>query len=381
MPRKIYPNSFKIEVVKYYKQGHTTAETLQRYCIAESTLFKWKGEYESRNFLRVNKQSDVAVRSHLKTHLKKLEQVAEVLEKCPCGVTATVDEKMKAIKELEGQYSIRVLCQALRLPRGTYYNRKKREGEQTQYEKSDNEFRPLIKKIFYESGERFGNKPVRQKLLEMGYHIQESRVSRLMKEMGLQVKAPIYMKEHLKPIPNSKFKYRNLIKQNFNPDAPNLSWVSDITYTKVNDHYMFVCVIIDLYSRKIISYGISDVIDTVLVLNTFDSAYESRQKPMGLIFHSDQGVQYTAYAFRQRLKEANVKQSFSSPGNPYDNSVCESFFRNMKKEAIYHHLYNTPEELSSVVDEYIDFYNNKRPHRTLKLKTPSQYETEFYSAV
>lgn len=97
------------------------------------------------------------------------------------------------------------------------------------------------------------------------------------------------------------------------------------------------------------------------------------------MFHSDQGAQYTSYIFRAHLKELHIKQSFSTPGTPYDNSVCESFFHTMKKEALYHHLYGTPQELQAVLDEYINFYNSQRPHRKLNMKTPNQYESAFYS--
>ena len=144
---------------------------------------------------------------------------------------------------------------------------------------------------------------------------------------------------------------------------------------------MFICVVIDLFSRKVISYGLSDSINTVLSLNTFDDAYYERNCPEDLIFHSDQGVQYTSYAFRSRLRELGVKQSFSMPGYPYDNSVCESFFRTLKRESLYRQLYKNASELSATLDEYIEFYNDQRLHRTLKMKTPSQIETEFYRAI
>ena len=110
-----------------------------------------------------------------------------------------------------------------------------------------------------------------------------------------------------------------------------------------------------------LSYGISDIIDTSRVIKTFDDTYSSRGKPSGLMFHSNQGDQYTAYAFRRRLKELDVIQSFSTPGNPYDNSVYESFFHTLKKEAIYHNVYNIASELDHVMSEYMQFYNNERP--------------------
>ena len=144
---------------------------------------------------------------------------------------------------------------------------------------------------------------------------------------------------------------------------------------------MFVCVVIDLFSRKILSYGISSTIDTVLTMNTFDEAFEERGQPQNLIFHSDQGVQYTSYAFRTHLEELKCRQSFSAPGYPYDNSVCESFFNTLKKEAIYYHIYDSAADLAAVLDEYIEYYNEIRMHRTLKMKTPSQVETEFFECV
>ena len=154
----------------------------------------------------------------------------------------------------------------------------------------------------------------------------------LMKEMGLKVKVAPYASEHKKPIPRNKFP--NLLHQDFHPEAPNVSWVSDITYVKVKAQYMFVCVVIDLFSRRVLSYGISDTIDTVLTINTFDEAFEERGRPENLLFHSDQGVQYTAFAFRTHLEELKCRQSFSSPGYPYDNSVWKQHWSLPARNAV-----------------------------------------------
>lgn len=311
-------------------------------------------------------------------YFHKLVLELEVLRQCPCGINASIDDKMAAINALGKQYSVHVSCDALGLPRGTYYNRKRREGKLTTYEISDVEMKPLIEQIFHESNQRFGRKPIHHKLSEMGYHVSEKRIARIMKELGLEVAKPMYKAEHQKPLPRAYFK--NLLSRQFDQPTPNLIWISDITYVKVSDQYYYICVILDLFSRKVLSYRISNTIDTALSLTTFDDAFQQRQQPNNLMFHSDQGSQYTAFVFRQHLRELKVKQSFSTPGNPYDNSVCESFFHTLKKEALYHHLYETPQELEEVLIEYIDFYNGYRPHRKLNMKTPIQYEREFYSA-
>lgn len=130
----------------------------------------------------------------------------------------------------------------------------------------------------------------------MGYHVSEKRIASLMKEMGLVVSKPAYKAEHQKPLPRAYFK--NLLTRQFDQAEPNLVWVSDITYVKVGEQYHYVCVILDLFSRRVLSYRISDTIDTSLSLSTFEDAFHFR-KPENLIFHSDQGVQYTAYVFRQ----------------------------------------------------------------------------------
>ena len=378
MPKIYYPDNFKIEVVKHYKMHRNIGATLEKYGIARSTLFKWKKKYEENHFFRVSKKP--ANTGHkAKAHLDKLNKIVAASKELRCGVTASITEKVAEINRLEGKYSIHVLCEALQLPRGTYYNRKKRGEKPNQYEIADNEIKVLIREIFDESKERFGRNPIKYRLQERGYQVNKMRISRLMKEMGLKVKVAPYASEHKKPIPRNKFP--NLLHQDFHPEAPNVSWVSDITYVKVQEQYMFVCVVIDLFSRRVLSYGISDTIDTVLTINTFDEAFEERGRPENLLFHSDQGVQYTAFAFRTHLEELKCRQSFSSPGYPYDNSVCESFFNTLKKEAIYYHIYDSAAELVAVLDEYIEYYNEVRMHRTLKIKTPSQFETEFFERV
>jgi transposase InsO family protein len=130
----------------------------------------------------------------------------------------------------------------------------------------------------------------------------------------------------------------------------------------------------------VIAFNISAEIDASIVLKTFKKAYKSRNKPKELLFHSDQGCQYTAYDFKKYLRTSGVKQSFSTLGSPYDNAVAESFFASMKKEEIYRHIYETKEELIDSVKEYIEFFNYERPHQKLGYRTPSQFESDYLSS-
>ena len=360
MGKKHYPQSIKDEAVLFYELGHSFAETQAKYGMAESTFFTWKQKFDKAHPVHAAITTNRATSHKSKRHLEKLALELEVLRQCPCGSKTSIDEKVAAVNALCGRYSIHVLCDALSLPRGTYYNRKRRAGQRTSYEINDEKLKPLIRQIFHDSKNRFGRKPIHHKLAELGYKVSEKRIVRLMKEMGLSVAKPRYKAEHQKSLPRAYF--RNLLARQFDQPQPNLIWVSDITYIKVLDQYYYICVVLDLFSRRILSYSISDSINTALTLAAFDDAFQSRNPPQDLMFHSDQGAQYTSYIFRAHLKELHIKQSFSTPGTPYDNSVCESFFHTLKKEALYHHLYGTPQELQAVLDEYINFYNSQRPH-------------------
>lgn len=174
--------------------------------------------------------------------------------------------------------------------------------------------------------------------------------------------------------------YPNKLKQNFLVNAPNKIWVGDITYAKVGMDFLYLCVVIDLYARKVVGYEVSENIDTTLVSNAFWHAFESRGTPHGLIFHSDQGSQYTSFEFRDLLKCFRVTQSFSAPGTPYDNAVAESFFASIKKEDFRRNYYKTDEEFRTAVEDYIEFYNDYRPHQRLGFLTPNQAEKAFYDS-
>lgn len=135
----------------------------------------------------------------------------------------------------------------------------------------------------------------------------------------------------------------------------------------------------DLFSRKVISWSLSAKNDADLVISTFKKAYEKRNSPYGLMFHSDRGSQFTAFSFRKLLDSLDVVQSFSQKGYPYDNACCECFFKYLKKEETNRKNYQTKQELSLALFEYIEgFYNTKRPHTTLNMLTPNEAEALYW---
>ena len=154
-------------------------------------------------------------------------------------------------------------------------------------------------------------------------------------------------------------------------------WVSDITHVYVKDVLYSIGIIVDLYARFVVAFDVTDVADAAFVQRMFDDVFEKRGRPAGLIFHSDQGLQYTAFDFRKHLRQLKVKQSFSNPGTPLDNAVAESFFSCMKREELSHNYYDEPDELRRTVADYVDFFNNMRPHQKLGMLTPTEAEEKF----
>lgn len=308
--------------------------------------------------------------------LKRLRTENAIFKACDCSPSSLLSERLSAICKHKDKFSIHALCRVLNVNRSTYYHYALRSPEKTQIQLQDDKLKPLIGVIFEKSCGRFGARKIRVKLAEQGHIVSERRILRLMKELGLSAAGA---KPRLNSANDRQYQYYpNKLKRTFLTDAPNKVWVSDITYAKVGMDFLYLCVVIDLYSRKVIGYSIAENIDTSLTLSALHQSYLTRKKPIGLTFHSDQGSQYTAFEFRNALRNYGVVQSFSAPGSPHDNAVAESFFATIKKEDFRRNYYKTENEFRTAVAKYIEFYNDYRPHQRLGFLTPNQVEMEFY---
>lgn len=239
----------------------------------------------------------------------------------------------------------------------------------------------MILQIYADYNKRLGAYKITYVLQrDYGMLISVGRVYRLMKSLNL----PKMSTE--KPFRNYKHRdngeYTNHLQQEFTQKSPNLVWASDFTYIKVAGKWYYLCIVMDLFSRKVISWSLSGKPDVDLVMTTFKKAYDKRNQPAGLMFHSDRGSQYTAFAFRQLLDSLNVVQSFSKKGYPFDNACCESFFKYLKKEEVNRKTYHSLQELQLSIFEYIEgFYNSKRPHGSIGMMTPNEKEEMYWGQV
>ena len=310
----------------------------------------------------------------MKRHADKLERILEVLRQCDCGPNSPLEYRISAFQKLQGQYSARTLCAALNIPRSTYHKRIIQEDHPTVYAAHRKEIMEQIQQIYEDSEQRFGSDKILAVLKQKGIRTSKKYILSLMKDMGIESIA-VHSKKDCKTIGKKK----NMIHRQFNAEAPNMIWVSDVTCFKINDHYLYICVILDLFSRKVVSYRISFRNSTQLITTTFRSAFSQRGEPSGLIFHSDRGSQYTATAFRKLLLSCGVTQSLSHSGRPHDNAVAESFFALLKREEIYRRNYQSDRDFRVSIDRYMSFYNSERPHRYNNYKSPDQFEREYLS--
>ena len=270
-------------------------------------------------------------------------------------------------------YSVHELCEALDVARGTFYNHIFRRADRSKYESEQAQLALKVKQIFDDSEQRYGAEKIRTILISNGLHVSKKHISAIMQELGLHS----VRTDAKKLYKAQQRKKQDLLNREFRVDHPNHIWVSDITYFKIKGSWLYLCVIIDLFSRKVIAHRISRSASTRLVTTTFRAAYAERGMPKNLTFHSDRGGQYISDAFSKLLQQFGVKQSFSATARPHDNAVAEAFFATFKKEEAYRREYTSERHFRQSVDGYICFYNEVRPHATLKYKTPQAFEAAY----
>ena len=371
----------KDQLLQRKLDGESVASIAADTGIPRSTIYSWiTAAQEAREEDARKKGEKLALdpRSYykLKERIEKLEGMVAVLKVVFDVSSLPLDKRLKVLEEfyLEERYSVRLMCEVLDVPRGTFYNYINRglKGN-TQAAKRREVMKKEIQDIYYDSNQIYGAAKIHAILKDRGEAVTVAFVRELMREMDLQSIRIGAKKRHY----DETRKCQNIVKRNFYAERPNQIWVSDVTYYRFKEKQYFICVVMDLYARRVIAYKVGYSNNTHLTKETFRMAYELRKPESGLIFHTDQGANYRSRSFSDYLKHLEVTQSFSKPGVPYDNSVMETFFASMKQEELYRYNYRSEREFRAAVDRYIDFYNTKRPHKTLHYKTPVQKEENY----
>ena len=281
--------------------------------------------------------------------------------------------KYEFIHTNRSEFVVEKMCQVLNVSRSGYY--RYNSGEESQRSIENLILLAAIKEIYKQSHGTYGSPRITDALHDLELSCSRPRVARLMRANGIKAKT----NKRYKVTTNSYHSYPiapNLLNQDFWTNSAHRIWVSDITYIRTLEGWLYLTIILDLYSRKIVGWSMSDRLTAKrTTIPAFIQAVKRYQPLPGFIFHSDRGVQYACDDFRGLLKTFKAIQSMSGKGNCYDNAVAESFFHTLKTELVYHQIYHTRSQAKTSLFEYIEvFYNRFRKHSALGYKSPEQYE-------
>jgi transposase InsO family protein len=266
------------------------------------------------------------------------------------------------------------MCEQMSVSRSGYYAWKHRKPSQRQQE--DAVLIEAIKESHEESRGTYGSPRVLDDLKERGFAVGRRRVARLMTEEGLTGTPP----KPFKRTTDSKHNHDiadNILDREFSVDAPDTAWATDITYVRTWEGWMYLAVVVDLFSRRIVGWATATHMRTGLVLSALNMALGRRVPAPDMLHHSDRGSQYASHDYRDALRENNIVCSMSRKGDCWDNAVVESFFATLKKELIHRRPWGTVKAARQAIVEYIEvFYNRKRKHSTLGYLSPAAFESK-----
>jgi putative transposase len=286
--------------------------------------------------------------------------------------------RYRAIQEHDRRYPIRLMCRALSVsPAGYYAWAGRPESNRSVQNRT---LLAEIRAIQRESRETYGSPSIWDALIKRGHQVGEHRIARLMRGDGIQAKTVKKWRattDSGHPWPVAP----NALNRQFQVDRPNRVWAGDLTYVWTREGWLYLAVVLDLYSRIVIGWAMGSRLTVELAERALTMALAQRKPTAGLLHHSDRGSQYAAYRYQRLLDDHDITPSMSRTGNCWDNACVESFFGTLKRELVYHRRYATREEARQDIFEYIEvFYNRTRRHSTLGYDSPAEFEAKAAGA-
>lgn len=282
--------------------------------------------------------------------------------------------KFTFIRDHQNEFRINAMCEVLAVSRSGFYAWVKRPPSPRQQQRTNIGFALL--NLHKASRGLYGAPRLHKNLVRTGIKCSRNRVISLMKEFGIRSR----MKRKFKATTNSKHSLpiaENVLNRDFKPTSVNKVFASDITYIPTDEGWLYLAVVMDLYSRKIVGWSMADHMKKELVVAALDSALKQAKPVQGAVHHSDRGVQYASHLYQERLQQAGITCSMSRKGNCHDNAVVESFFGSLKTELVYLTRFGTRAEARQQIFEYIEvFYNRQRLHSSLGFLSPVDYEAQ-----
>jgi putative transposase len=279
------------------------------------------------------------------------------------------------IEERQDEWSITLLCHTLGVSRAGYYAWLARKASDAEVRRA--ELTEEVKAIHAEVKGRYGSPRIHAELVDRGHACSVNYVAQVMREAGIAART----KRKFRQTTDSNHELptaENVLDRDFDPERPNESWCADVTYIPTREGWLYLAVVEDLFSRRIVGWSMDATMTSRLVVDALEMALAGRLKgssPSGLVAHSDRGSQYASEHYQRRLSEERITCSMSRRGNCWDNAAMESFFASLKKELVHDEDYATREEAKASIFEYIEaFYNRVRRHSSLGYVAPDEYE-------
>jgi len=279
------------------------------------------------------------------------------------------------IRQQMKAYPVTVLCQVMRVSRSGFYDYLQRFQQGPILDPDEERLKSRMRQIFKVSKASYGSRRMMKQLVKDGFSIGRFKTRRLMRELDLKAKAP----RRYKVTTDSRHSFRiapNVLDRKFDVPAPDTVWTADISYVWTLEGWLYLAVVMDLFSRRIVGWAMDKRMKTDLALNALAMAYWHRKPPKGLLHHSDRGSQYACPEYQKRLERYGMRASMSRKGDCWDNAPTERFFRSLKSERLRLCRFETRTSAKSEVLDYVTFYNGLRLHSTLGYLSPIDYEKE-----
>nr|WP_218160629.1 IS3 family transposase [Spirosoma endophyticum] len=381
--RRQYDEEFKKMAVELADAKGSIKNTADELGITPQILTRWRKEHsfaQTDNLSgRTGPSQEQQEILRLRKELKQAELERDILKKAGRHLLQERRDIFQFIKAHQGEFPVETgppvrMCKVLNVSRsGYYYWLAQRPTNRTRENKTIIE---LISGSLTASKGRYGSPKITQDLRAQGVNVSRPRVARLMKQANLK---SIIQKKYVVTTTDSKHAYpvaENHLNRQFNPAKPGQAWVSDLTYIRTGEGWIYLTMIMDLYDRKVIGWALSKSMRAAeTTIPAWQMAIKNRPIERNLIFHSDRGVQYACHAFTKLLKKHPlVLQSMSGKGNCWDNAVAESFFKTLKSELVYQQNFQSRAMAKQAVFEYIEiWYNRQRRHSSLGYLSPFDY--------
>ncbi|MDD8738199.1 IS3-like element IS3 family transposase [Escherichia coli] len=374
-PRKQHSPEFRSEALKLAERIGVTAAA-RELSLYESLLYNWRSKQQNQQTSSERELEMSTEIARLKRQLAERDEELAILPKGRDILREAPEMKYVFIEKHQAEFSIKAMCRVLRVARSGWYTWCQRRTRISTRQQFRQHCDSVVLAAFTRSKQRYGAPRLTDELRAQGYPFNVKTVAASLRRQGLRAKAsrkfsPVSYRAH--GLPGSE----NLLEQDFYASGPNQKWAGDITYLRTDEGWLYLAVVIDLWSRAVIGWSMSPRMTAQLACDALQMALWRRKRPRNVIVHTDRGGQYCSADYQAQLKRHNLRGSMSAKGCCYDNACVESFFHSLKVECIHGEHFISREIMRATVFNYIECdYNRWRRHSWCGGLSPEQFENQ-----